>query len=246
MTGLAELQDWMQAAILGAEAADARARIRDGNRLTAEARIGIYAASYRQRLLECLQGEYPLLGQLAGPSTFALFAGGYIAANPSRSYTLFDFGAGFADYLEASRPPGSSCAPEAIPAALARLERAKAEVALAHGVEGIAAPVTPYVATILGLAGADRWRLPDSVRLLALPFDFAPTLAAAACGDPPAPPVARPSLLAVARADYAIECHALEPIQYDWLTGLGEGGPADPRLAYWLPFARAHGMVTAG
>ncbi|WP_404334600.1 putative DNA-binding domain-containing protein [Sphingomonas sp. MMS12-HWE2-04] len=243
MTGLAELQDWMQAAIVGAQARDARAHVREGNRLTAEARVGIYAASYRLRLLECLQAEYPLLAGLAGPTAFELFALGNIAAHPSHSYTLFDFGAGFADYLDANRPSGPTSAPGAIPAALARIERAKAEVARAQGVEDTVAPNAPYVTTLLGLAASAGWRLPDSVRLLALPFDFGPTLAAAEARDPPALPVPRPSLLAVARAEYRVACHPLEPLHYDWLSGLADGAPADPRLAAWLPFARAQGIV---
>src|SRR3954468_429825 len=106
MEALADLQAWMQSVILAGGAEGARARVRDGNRLTAEARVGIYAGGYRLRLIECLRAEYPLLRRLAGPPAFDLFAQGYIAARPSRSYTLYDFGAGFADYLEASRPAG--------------------------------------------------------------------------------------------------------------------------------------------
>jgi len=240
----------MQEAILAASGEDARAHVHGDNRLTAEDRIHIYARGYRQRLRECLESEYPLLAALAGPTAFGLFAQGYIAARPSQSYTLYDFGAGFADWLEASRPPGGAQHVGAIPAALARIERTKAEVHRAAGIERIAARtyggIEPAIAEILALAAPRRWWRPDSVRLLALPFDFREMLAS---GDP-VPPRAELSLLAVARAQYRVACHPLEPWQFDWLTLLPEDPaqavPEEPRLAGWLPFAAMHGLAAAG
>lgn len=253
MAGLAELQGWMQASILDARTADARDHVRGDNRLTAEDRIAIYAQGYRQRLLDCLRGEFPILAALAGPSTFELFARGYIAAHPSRSYTLYEFGAGFADYLDGARPEGAPDAPEAIPAALARIERARSEVFRARGIEREAQPaggtsIDPLIGAMFGLDGRAYWR-PDSVRLLALPFDFTATLAAPE--DPPLP-LAQPSWLAVARTHYRVETHALEDWQHDWLARLpGDAARAvplphgDARLAGWLPVAIARGLVVA-
>lgn len=244
---LADVQAWMQAAILAGEG-DARTRdeIRDGNRLTAEARLDIYAGAYRQRLFECLESEYPILAGLVGPTAFELFARGYIAANPSHSYTLYDFGAGFADYLEAARPAGDGTPQtvEAVPAALARVERAKAEVLRARGVEQGMAPqpggLDPVLAAMLGLVGGHA--MPDSVRLLALPFDFTGTFAAVERGEEPGLPAFTPSLVAVSRVQYRLEVHRLEPWQFDWLLALPEPS-ADPRVASWLPFALGHGLV---
>jgi hypothetical protein len=244
---LARLQDWMQEAILAASDMGAREHVHGDNRLTAEDRIHIYARGYRQRLVECLEAEYPLLAALAGPTAFGLFAQGYIAAQPSRSYTLYDFGAGFADWLEAARPPGGAQDVSAIPAALARIERTKAEVHRAEGIERLAPPswpgIEPAIAEVLALAEPRRWWRSDSVRLLALPFDFSEMLAS---GDP-IPPRGEAMLLAVARAHYRVACHPLEPWQFDWLVALpedpAEAIPGEPRLAGWLPFAAAHGLV---
>ncbi len=245
---LADVQAWMQAAILAGEGdADMRETIRDGNRLTAEARLGIYASGYRQRLIECLEAEYPILAELVGPTAFELFARGYIAAHPSQSYTLYDFGAGFADYLEAARPAGDGTpqAVEAVPAALARIERAKAEVLRARGVEARLAPapaggLDPVLAAMLGLAGAHA--LPDSVRLLALPFDFTVTLAAVERGEAAMLPAFAPSFVAVVRMHYRLAVHRLEPWQHAWLAALPKPS-ADPRIMAWLPFAVGHGLV---
>jgi hypothetical protein len=252
VAGLAEIQAWMQSAILDGGAEGARALVRDGNRLTAEARIGLYATGYRLRLIECLRFEYPLLARLAGPTAFDLFAQGYVDARPSRSYTLYDFGAGFADYLEESRPAGDGTpqAAEAVPAALARIERAKAEVLRARGVEQAAAPPErPALLEMVGLP-ACGYRRPDSVRLLDLPFDFTATLSAVGSEGPPAWPRPEPSLLAVARLDYRIACRRLEGWQYDLLAALpGEGAPAappeDPRGAQWLAEAVRLGLAAA-
>ena len=249
----------MQQAILAGSHADTGAHVCSDERLSAEGRIAIYVQSYRQRLLECLRTEYPLLAALAGPTAFDLFAQGYIAAHPSHSYTLYDFGARFADYLERSRPQGPPDAVEAIPAALARIERAQAEVLRARGVEytaGVsdAAQLDPAIAGILGRRVYCR---PDSVRLLSLPFDFTATLAAAARREPPRLPELGATLLSVVRVSYRVECFALEEWQYAWLLGLPtvEAAPRfaatsvpqriDAQVAAWLPWASRYGLVTA-
>ncbi|MEI9927235.1 MAG: DNA-binding domain-containing protein [Sphingomonas sp.] len=252
MAKLAELQDWMQARVLDGAPGDARDHVHGDNRLTAEARLGIYAQGYRLRLLECLRTEYPVLAALAGPTAFDLFAQGYIAAHPSRSYTLYDFGADFAEYLEAARPAGDGDpqALDAVPAALARIERAKAESHRARGVEE--EPGVGFDPALVALLGFDRaYRRPDSLHLLELPFDFTETLAAAERKEPPPLPAFAPSRVAVARAHYRVECHALEAWQYAWLASLpdanGACGPpsADPRVAAWLPVAISGGLVVA-
>jgi hypothetical protein len=199
-----------------------------------------------------LRTEYPVLAALAGPTAFDLFAQGYIAAHPSCSYTLYDFGAGFADYLERSRPSGAADAVEAIPAALARIERAKAEVLRARGVERTASSAVPAgldpIAELLGLRVC--WR-PDSVRLLSLPFDFTATLAAAARTEAPQMPARAATLIAVARVNYRVECYRLEEWQFVWLSSLPNLGEAavalaaDPRVAAWLPVAVRFGLATA-
>ena len=142
------------------------------------------------------------------------------------------------------RPAGDAQAPEAIPAALARVERARAEVLRARGTEQAGAPhaggLDPVLAGMLGLTGAHT--LPDSVRLLALPFDFTPTLAAVERGEAAVPPDFAPSFVAVARAQYRLAVHRLEPWQYEWLSAL-PAPSADPRVAEWLAFAVGHGLA---
>jgi len=254
MADLASLQHWLAQTII-AGAADSLAPVRRSNRLPAATRVSVYVNGYRHRLIECLQKEFPILRQLIGDEPFDLLARTYVETNPSHSYTLYAFGAGFAAYLAARQPPGLGDI-AGMPAALARIERAKSEVYRARGRE--AAPQaedTPFLHSLVARPPSPF--RPQTVRLLALPYDFRQTLAAHARGEPlPLPDVAD-CFLAVARAGYRVECHALERWRYDWLAALpGENDPqpapappsipgGDDELRRWLPEAVMRGLVIA-
>jgi len=263
---LADLQRWMQDAILGRTAAPGLDAIvvnepRGGNSLTAAQRLTLYARGYRARLMACMAAEFPCLRALAGEQVFQLFAAGYIAARPSTDASLYGLGAGFARYLEDTRPAGDDGpdALSALPADLARLDRARAEVQRAAGVERLAGPAP---SADLMLRPGVRLRRPDSVRLLTLGFDPGPVLAAVDQGGPIDPPPPSPTPVAVARSRWRVTVHALPTWRYAWLEALGEDGAdihaaaeaarvsgretgaviAD--LALWLPVAAAQGLVT--
>ena len=268
---LPELQAWLQGRVTagvwdlpedpdaGPLAADV---VAGAGPLPPRARLEIYARSYVLRLAECLRAEFPVLAVMIGNEVFNLFAGAYLGARPSRSPTLYDLGAGFADYLAATRPPGERSALAALPADLARLERAIAECGRAEGLE--AAPPRPPLdpAALLFQPGA-RLHTPPTLRLLELGFDFTDALAARRAGDRPAPPPARPTLGAVARRRYAVRTHRLEPWSFAWLAALqagagiqaasaaaAEASGATPsevlaRLLVWLPGAAEAGFVAA-
>src|SRR5262245_35091399 len=189
---LADLQSWMLEGITAGVAPReaVRARIAGDARLGAEARFAIYAGGYRSRLAETLREDYPALRLLVGDTVFGLFAESYIAAHPPRHFSLYDYGAGFADHLEATRPPEGGGPLVALPAAVARLERARAEVQRAEGVERNPGP--PLMADAAMLPGL-RLKLPDSVRLLRLGFDLLPLLEAADGGGKAVVPERRES-----------------------------------------------------
>lgn len=261
------LQAWMQNAILSDDAAGARERVVESNRMTAAARVGVYARGYALRLIECLRSEYPALRAWVGDQVFDLFALGYIRATPSHSYTLYDYGAGFADHLWATRPPGAAAdGLESAPAALARVERARAECARARGLERAPpaaanpAAVDPALTLLPGMAS--RFSLPDSVRLLRVDFDVAAMIADADDGRRPAAPAYRPCCYTVARRQWRLAVHPLTPGRMAWLEGLAAAGgdpfraaalaseaggeSADALLAdlfVWLPVAASLGIV---
>ncbi len=78
---LAALQTWMQGRVMagpwqvdtpGVGGVAAGTLIVASDTLSAEARLGIYATSYVQRLAECLRTEFPLLRALIGDQTASL------------------------------------------------------------------------------------------------------------------------------------------------------------------------------
>ena len=259
---LADLQLWMLDAIVaGAAESDAvRARVGGNDRLGPEGRFAIYAGGYRSRLLESLQNEYPALRLLVGDTVFELFARSYIAAHPPRHFSLYDYGARFADHLEATRPAEGGGPLAGLPAAVARLERARAEVQRAEGTERHDASWLPAETALLpGL----RLRLPDSVRLLRLDFDLLPLIDAGESGGAAVVPEPGESLIAVLRSGYRVRQLRLEPWRHAWLEALGtvgadiygaaaaaarrsgrDGGALLADLALWLPVAASLGLVT--
>ncbi|MBV9883068.1 MAG: putative DNA-binding domain-containing protein [Sphingomonadaceae bacterium] len=259
---LAELQAWMLDGIRAGAAprAEVKERIAGDARLRAEARFAIYAGGYRSRLLQTLREDYPALLLLVGDTVFGLFAESYIATQPPRHFSLYDYGAGFADHLEATRPQDGGPL-TALPAQVARLERARAEVQRAEGLERRPGPLlTADAAMLPGL----RLKLPDSVRLLRLDFDLLPLLDAADDGGKAIVPEQGESLVAVARSRWQVRAHRLRSWQLAWLEALGghgaevqqaaaaaasmsgrDGGALLADLALWLPAASSVGLVTS-
>lgn len=276
MTDLSTLQIWMQAVVGGdawsldeaiAAAADygvdCETAIVGSERLSAKQRLEIYVVSYRARLIECLRAEFPVLRRFVGDQVFDLFAGAYLGAHPPSSYTLFDLGVGFADFLEATRPQphDGRGTLDALPASLARLERALAESERALGVEARADALALPLFDILYLH-ALRVKTPESLKLLQLDFDFSGLLADAAAERPPGMPLVADTPVAVARSRYRVRAHKLEAWSFAFLRRLGAQGCGVPeaiadvaselgaapdalgaRVLAWLPFAFDAGFV---
>ena len=266
VTGLDVLQRWVLAACTGTGPdRDAAAEVKDTEPLSAQQRLDIYARGYLSRLVECLRNEFGALRALAGDEVFDLFAKGYVWSRPPTSPSMFDLGAGFADYLEDTRPQpvGPHGSPDGVPAALARLERARLEAGRAPGVETdpdhtLVDPVV--VMTNPGLTV----RTPTSLRLLRSEFALADVLAAADRSDRPPVPSATPTDYAVARNHYRVAVHVLAPWQHAFLLACGTTGTTlDGAVAAsadasglsedevwtsvfaWLPRAVQAGMATA-
>ncbi|MEJ2856042.1 MULTISPECIES: DNA-binding domain-containing protein [unclassified Saccharothrix] len=261
---LADLQRWLLTACTGGQLSRRPSEVvRDSGRLTAEDRVAIYARGYRARLRECLKSEFSVLHALVGDQVFALFADAYIAAHPPASYSMADLGAAFADFLHHTRPqplspPGS---PDALPTALARLDRARSESRRAAGVESD--PTHRPIDPVLLMTTPDLpLRTPPTLRLLHLDFALLDTVTAADHGHHPPVPTPQDTHYAVTRTNYRVHLHALTPWQHTFLhtatnttlhtatttTAHAHGLPVPRVLAglfTWLPWAVEAGMVTA-
>jgi hypothetical protein len=276
---LAELQAWFMTAILtpggvrhGLALASARHGLAEHEVLRMDAasgsRLHVYADGYVLRLLECMRADYPVLCKVMGRELFDFFAKAYVWRHPSRSTTLYDLGAGFADFLAQSQPAGVSAGEAqrfAFPAQLARLERALAEAARAPGLES--QPASTVDALSL-LSGADvTVCLAPCTRLLELSFPLQAywQQAAGAADDalPPPAPAAETTWLAVGRLHYRVGMQVLAPWQFHFLQAAAVraparqcaleaaracGLPAGRVLAdalLWFPLACAAALVTA-
>jgi Putative DNA-binding domain len=235
---LARLQHWLQRQIVGdAVATDndddigSPDVIRGSVGFPARQRLAVYARGYLLRLVDCLREEFPVLRRLVGDQVFDLFASAYIAGHPSQSYSLYGLGAGFADFLEATRPAETGPRSiEAIPANLARLERAMSEAQRAAGLESRRADDVPIEA-LLHASPDLRLHVPDTVRLLHLEFDFAAALTAAAGGVRPDQPPVRETWVAVARRRYRVRAHQVTSRHFALLRAFQYSGELSLREA---------------
>lgn len=266
---LARLQAWFLTAMTapggaqrGMELAQQHHGLRQGEVLKNEGRLHIYADGYVQRLLECLQADFPVLRKTMGDELFDFFARAYIWRHPSRSPTLYDLGGGFADFLAASQPPGSG-EQLRFPVELARLERARSEAGRAPGLEKRRPPGTPDLGWLTG--GEEAIRLAPCTRLLALSFPvqaFWRQAQAASEQAMPPPPAPGADYLAIARLQYRLNMHVLLPWQFHLLQAAQHEAhglqacalhaarecalPVDQVLAdamLWLPLASAAGIT---
>ncbi|MGK5073195.1 HvfC/BufC family peptide modification chaperone [Janthinobacterium sp. ZB1P44] len=272
---LAQLQAWFLTAMTapggaarGAQLASERHGLTQEQVLKrargAAAPLHIHADGYVQRLLECLQADYPVLRKVMGGELFAFFARAYVWRHPSASPTLYDLGGGFAEFLAASqRAAGAQGDGLRFAVELAQLERARSEAGRAPGLEKRAPPLLPSGLDLL-LGKAPAWRLAPCTRLLALSFPlcaFWQQAQAAPDDAVPAQPKPSPAFVAISRMHYRLAMHELLPWQFDCLQALAGGAPlaqcaqqaaqssgreqdevlTDAML--WLPMAAAAGLV---
>lgn len=104
---VASWQQWMQSAVMQPATAselDINNRLLPGANLSAAECLGIYQRSYILRLARCLAEQFPALCHALGNDLFDQFARRYLQRYPSNSYTLYDLGARFPDFLEEDRP----------------------------------------------------------------------------------------------------------------------------------------------
>lgn len=210
---LAGTQAWMLSAITeaGAPGPAPEEVVRSTSGLSAAQRIALYRRGYRARLLECMRAQHPALRHALGDQLFDEFALDYLAAYPSRSYTLNALGARFADHLAATRPEGDELWPEFV-VDLARLERAFYEVYEGPGIEG-EPPADPH----------GRVEPAPCLRLLSSRFPVGGYLLAARRGEAPELPSPRATWLALSRRDYVVTITELDEPGHTLLAGLVAG-----------------------
>lgn len=108
------LNDWqreLEAYLLGGDPTASpalRASLLGSPALSAEQGLAIYHNAYRARLLEALRGDYPAVHGWLGDEQFDALAGAYIAAHPSRHFSLRWLGAELASFIETYLVPAQA------------------------------------------------------------------------------------------------------------------------------------------
>jgi hypothetical protein len=269
---LSLLQHWMKTVVterggLGEklEAASRRHGLRVGEvvaetrGLSAEERLGIYTRGYVMRLLECMRADFPALCNFVGEPVFDAFARAYIIGRPPSSPSLYDLSADFPRFLEETKPGDGSLdeglsAMLDLPAELARLERARAEVVRAPGTENDPACAEPFSPLAVFSEELTLHATP-CLRLLVLKFPLVDFLRRSDRGEAPEPPPPRPSFVAVGRSNYRLNVEEIAPWQFAFLKACGrpvslyvaarrgaaeggkETGQVLAEVAVWLPVA---------
>lgn len=185
--------------------------------LSPESRIGIYHDMYLARMIEALEFDYPGVAHLLGHARFHHFVQGYVAAFPSRSYTLNRLGDHVPDYIASA----SDIPRRAALADLARFELAITQVFDARNDEPLGGDA---IAAIPAEAWPDaRFRAIDAMRLLRLDYPVDDYLQAVKRDDAHATLRKSRRFLLVFRSDLSVRQVALPRREWTMLAALHEG-----------------------
>jgi hypothetical protein len=163
VASLREVESDLRRALLGGDDARARARVR-GDGLESGARLAIYRHHVVTTLTAALQATFPVVCRLVDERFFAYAADRYIQAEPPSGPCLFEYGAGFPDFL-AEFPP---CRPLPYLADVARLEWAMQRAL--HAPDATPLPMRAIQGAGPEQAASLALRLDPSVSLLRSPY----------------------------------------------------------------------------
>jgi hypothetical protein len=99
MLTLAELQSRFRDTVLGADAEHLKDAVAD-DRLGFANRLNVYRNNTMLLLREALAENFPVTYQIVGEDFFASLARAFVKTHPPRSSCLFEYGDGFADFID--------------------------------------------------------------------------------------------------------------------------------------------------
>jgi hypothetical protein len=215
MTTLVAAQLWLQGVLQCTNAQQWQVLIQQqgvGAQLMLEANEGrhwsdgleVYTRGYWSRLLECLHSDFPLLERLMGAETFELFGRAYLQNQPPVHYSLYQLSTGFADFLQQTCPPGAEIELQ-LPAALAQVERARAECWRAQGPELMWQQTRHQLDSLFYTDLQLQFIRPASVKLCELSLDLLPLLRQLQQQQDWTLPEEKAVVLWLARQDYKLQ-----------------------------------------
>lgn len=179
-----------------------------------EPRLAVYQNGYIARLSANLEASYPALRAHLGETLFAALARGYIGRHPSQHFSLYEFGAAFADFLVETQQGQDGLG---LPVDIARYERTVAQVGRRQAWEpmGLERPDPERMLASIQLAAGESVVNP-SCQLICLSHDVRELVSALSSGTPGqeiALPSQSPTVLAIWRVGARICAEALDAVQ---------------------------------
>jgi len=242
---LESLQAWMQALVAdgsggagqGMEGVEVGTVIRPSSHLPSGERLAIYQRSYRARLFECFQAEYPGLAYTLGEVLFGAFVRDYLERHPPRNYSLHRLAEGFPRYLAETSPGVDGHRAEGYEwqdflVDLATLERAFYEVYDGPGTEGWGpASSEPMRSWSWHRLRQERLLPAPCLRLFTFRFPVAAYLMAVRRQKTPRIPARATSWVALERQNYRVRLHGLSRTEWKFLCALERGLTVGEALA---------------
>lgn len=226
------------------------------------ARLNVYSSGYMLRLLDCLYADYAISKKFMGDELFDHFAKAYLAYHPSTSFTLYDLGEKFPEFLEKTKPVISKDEDSSaydIPANLARVERARQVAMRAPGLEDDVTGNT--TAEVFQLFTTLNIRIPECLQLLELEMPMKQFFDAILQDKDYELPSRGKTFMAVSRKNFRVTTEEISEMQYLFLQqckkqanlydaiktlGADRQIPAGDLLAdayLWMPYFRKNGFV---
>ncbi|MEJ2408184.1 MAG: DNA-binding domain-containing protein [Novosphingobium sp.] len=227
MTGAAPhlqaTEAWLQASLMAQQAPPAGAvaeRLLDREGFAACEGLAIYRRAYLARISGAMRAQFPALCHALGEPLFNEFAKAFVHEQPPQSYTLYDLGRRFADYLENQRPDRGKAGHEReiwidFMIDLARFEYRLFQLYDAPGAEGMRMAVPD--------TGDDRLRLQPAITLGRHRFNVAPYYHAVRREQPVPTPDEGENFLVLVRTDYIVRTIPLRAWEFAILEAMQPG-----------------------
>lgn len=194
--------------------------VSDEGSASVHARLNVYSSGYMARLLDCMYADYAISKKFMGDELFDSFAKAYLMYHPSTSFTLYDLGKAFPDFLDKTKPQpqeGINNSHFDIPATLARVERARQVAMRAPGIENDAVD-TSQVDIQDMLFGTLNISVPECLQLLELNFPMKQFFQAVYREEEYELPSPQKSYMAISRKNYHLVLEEITETQYLLLT----------------------------
>ncbi|MFD0763330.1 DNA-binding domain-containing protein [Mucilaginibacter lutimaris] len=237
--------------------------VTDNDIASVHSRLNVYSSGYMMRLLDCMYTDFAVSKKFMGDELFDSFAKAYLMYHPSTSYTLYDLGEKFPDFLDKTKPKlaeGEDSSAFDIPAALARIERTRQVALRAPGTEQDimdtgTTDVYQMFSTTLNI------RIPQCLQLLELDIPMKQFFEAVLHDEEYELPSPKKTFIAISRKNYRIVLDEITELQYLLLQGcknhvnlydaisalsISQKIPTADLLAdayLWLPYFRKCGFI---